>query len=279
MVSRLRFKLSTKNSNELLILNIMLYEFNLFNGSLDEISPTKKLITTLNAHSYNTLYDDIIFKEALKNSDILLPDGVSMVWASSILKGKSIRKIAGEDLFFYEMERVNKIKGKCFFLGSTEENLKLIKERAIREFPNISISTYSPPFKPVFDENDNQLILDKINNIEPDALFVGMTAPKQEKWAFNNLHRINAGHICCIGAVFDFYAGTIKRAPKWIINLGLEWLYRLLKEPRRMWRRYIIGNSIFIARILRSKLLYSKTSKANSLITSEIKSSENKRKV
>jgi N-acetylglucosaminyldiphosphoundecaprenol N-acetyl-beta-D-mannosaminyltransferase len=78
-----------------------------------------------------------------------------------------------------------------------------------------------------------------------------MTAPKQEKWAFANFNKFEAGHVCCIGAVFDFYAGTVKRAPRWLIKLELEWFYRLIKEPRRMWKRYLIGNAIFIFYILR----------------------------
>lgn len=238
----------------------MLYEFSLFNGSLNDISSSKKLITTLNAHSYNTLYDDIIFKEAIRSSDILLPDGISMVWASRILKGEKIKKIAGEDIFYHEMHRINNINGKCFFLGSTNEILNLIKERANIEFPNIEVHTYSPPFKPEFDDDDNKLMIEAINKVEPDVLFIGMTAPKQEKWAFINLNDLNAGHVCCIGAVFNFYARTIKRAPKWMIDLGLEWLYRLLKEPNRMWRRYIIGNFIFVIRILKRRFSTPNTS-------------------
>lgn len=233
----------------------MLYEFSIFNGSLNEIPSSKKLITTLNAHSYNTLYKDFIFKEALKSSDILLPDGVSIVWASRILKGERIRKIAGEDIFYHEMERANKINGTCFFLGSTNDNLKLIRERANIEYPNIQIHTYSPPFKPEFSEDDDYTMIELINKIKPDVLFIGMTAPKQEKWAFTNFDKIDAGHICCIGAVFNFYAGTIKRAPQWMIDMGLEWFYRLVKEPKRMWKRYIIGNTRFVIRILNRKLV------------------------
>ena len=82
-----------------------------------------------------------------------------------------------------------------------------------------------------------------------------MTAPKQEKWAYEYFSKLKVGHVCSIGAVFDFYAGNIKRAPKWMIRFGLEWLYRLIKEPRRMWRRYLIYNSKFIYYILKEKLL------------------------
>ena len=96
-------------------------------------------------------------------------------------------------------------------------------------------------------------MLHAVNAVQPDVLFVGMTAPKQEKWAYHNHPNLLAGHTCCIGAVFDFYAGTVQRAPRVFINLGLEWFYRLAKEPRRMWRRYLIGNVKFIRAIIKEK--------------------------
>ena len=96
-------------------------------------------------------------------------------------------------------------------------------------------------------------MLAAISQFNPDVLFIGMTAPKQEVWAYEHLEQIQAKHICCIGAVFDFYAGTIHRAPQWIIRMGLEWLYRLASEPKRLWRRYLIGNAQFVFLILKEK--------------------------
>ena len=98
-------------------------------------------------------------------------------------------------------------------------------------------------------------MLTAINSIKPDVLFIGLTAPKQEKWAYKHFNELEARHICSIGAVFDFYAGTVTRSPKWMIDYGLEWLYRLLKEPRRMWQRYLKGNLIFIFLIIKEKRL------------------------
>lgn len=231
----------------------MLQQFELFNGPLQEITSSKKLITTLNAHSYNTVKKDPVFREALQASDILLPDGISVVLAAHLLQGKKIKKIAGDDLFRYEMQRTQSIGGKCFFLGSSETTLNLIKERAQKEFPGLQVYCYSPPYKPQFTEEDNLAMIDAVNKVEPDVLFVGMTAPKQEKWAFAHYEQLKAGHICCIGAVFDFYAGTVQRAPAWMISVGMEWFYRLIREPRRMWRRYLIGNTLFVSEILKEK--------------------------
>jgi len=233
----------------------MLKKFKIFNKSLNHLDKGKLLINTINAYSYVVALKDVEFNEALLNSNVLIPDGISIVWAIKLLKNKKIKKIAGADLFFYEMNRLDEIKGKCFFLGSTNETLKKIKKRANKEFPNVKIDYFSPPYKPNFSEEDNELMISKINYFKPDVLFIGMTAPKQEKWAYFNFNKLNVGHVCSIGAVFDFYAGTIKRAPKWMIDIGLEWLYRLIKEPKRMWRRYIIGNTLFILSIFKEKFI------------------------
>ncbi|WP_244825484.1 WecB/TagA/CpsF family glycosyltransferase [Carboxylicivirga linearis] len=231
----------------------MLKSFDVFNGLLVSLSSKKMLISTINAHSYNVSKKDDVFRQALQKSQVLIPDGVSVVWAFKWLKGQKLTKIAGADLFYYEMKRLQEKGGKCFFLGSTVETLDKIKKRASIEFPNISIETYSPPYKPEFTKEDNGVMVEKINSFQPDVLFIGLTAPKQEKWAYKHYDDLDVGHIGCIGAVFDFYAGTIKRAPNWMINLGLEWFYRLIKEPKRMWKRYIIGNMIFIFTIIIEK--------------------------
>lgn len=236
----------------------MLHTYTLFNERLDDIKHSKVLISTLNAYSYNIVHKDEEFKAALKNSDVLLPDGIGVVWATKILTGQKLKKIAGDDLFHYQMNRLNKIGGKCFFLGSTEITLQKILERAAIDYPNVLMRSYSPPFKSEFSEDDNKLMVEKVNTESPDVLFVGMTAPKQEKWAYQNFDKLNVKHICCIGAVFDFYAGTSKRAPKWMIAIGMEWFYRLISNPKRMWRRYLIGNTHFIIRILKERVSLAK---------------------
>ena len=217
------------------------------------------LINTINAHSYNTALKDPVFAEALMNGDALIPDGASIVMACRWLKAKSqpIERIAGWDLFEYEMNRLNEKGGKCFFMGSSEKVLALIKEKAQRIYPNIIVETYSPPYKPEFCDEDNRMIIEAINNANPDLLWIGMTAPKQEKWAYTHWNELDIHcHCGTIGAVFDFFAGTVERAPLWWQKHSLEWLYRLMKEPKRMWRRYIIGNTLFIWNIFKEKYIY-----------------------
>ena len=140
------------------------------------------------------------------------------------------------------------------FMGSSEKVLDLIVKRAAEVYPHLKIVTYSPPYKPEFSEEDNKAIVEAINVADPDLLWIGMTAPKQEKWTYSHWNELNIHcHVGTIGAVFDFFAGTVERAPIWWQRHGLEWLYRLLKEPKRMWRRYIIGNTLFLWNMLKEK--------------------------
>ena len=140
------------------------------------------------------------------------------------------------------------------FMGSSQKVLDLIVKRAAEVYPHLKVVTYSPPYKPEFSDEDNKAIIDAINAAAPDLLWIGMTAPKQEKWTYSHWDELNIHcHVGTIGAVFDFFAGTVERAPMWWQRHGLEWLYRLLKEPKRMWRRYIIGNALFLWNMLKEK--------------------------
>ena len=225
-------------------------------NALASIPQGKRLINTINAHSYNTAQKDELFAEALRNGDYLIPDGASIVKACRWLDAKSrpTERIAGWDLFEFEMERLNKTGGRCMFMGSSPKVLGLIVEKAKKVYPDIEVVTYSPPYKPEFTEEDNAAIIKAINDANPDLLWIGMTAPKQEKWTYANWDRLDIHcHVGTIGAVFDFFASTYKRAPLWWQEHSLEWLYRLVKEPKRMWRRYVLGNPLFLWNILLEK--------------------------
>lgn len=231
---------------------------------LANIPDGKVLINTINAHSYNVAQRDNEYAEALKKGDYLLPDGASIVVACRWLNGVSQPKerIAGWDLFVFEMKKLerkseqlevnSKRHLKVMFMGSSEKVLELIRERCAKDYPHLEVLTYSPPYKAEFSRKENSEIVRAINEAKPDLLWIGMTAPKQEKWAYRNWQKLDINcHVGTIGAVFDFYAGTAQRAPIWFQRNGLEWLYRLAKEPKRMWRRYVIGNPLFIWNILK----------------------------
>ena len=259
--------------------------------ALRDIPNGKVLINTINAHSFNVAQSDQLFADALRtvgamesgnhgDMDLrnqgsmeegcvkyLIPDGASIIKACKLLKAKSQPKerIAGWDLFEFEM---NKLEGsmesrnhgdtekrkKVMFMGSSEKVLEKIRERAAVDYPNLEVVTYSPPYKPEFSEEDNRAIIKAINEANPDLLWIGMTAPKQEKWTYQHWKELKINcHVGTIGAVFDFYAGTATRAPQWWQEHSLEWLYRLVKEPKRMWRRYVIGNPLFLWNIQKEK--------------------------
>lgn len=227
-------------------------------AELAKLPEGKLLINTINAFSYDNARKDVLFSEALQKGDVLIPDGISIVKACRFLNAKSQPKerIAGWDLFVYEMEKLNRVGGKVMFLGSSDAVLNLIRHRVAEKYPKIEVDTYSPPYKPEFSDEDNEAMISAINHSNPDLLWIGMTAPKQEKWAYTHLDRLDVHcHIGTIGAVFDFFAGTVKRAPERWQRAGLEWLYRLLSEPRRMWRRYFIGNAKFIYYIMVEKIM------------------------
>lgn len=228
-------------------------------AELASLPEGKLLINTVNAHSFNTAKKDQLFADALTNGDVLIPDGVSIVKACKWIEAKSQPKerIAGWDLFSFEMEKLEReseeLRTKSeeskivMFMGSSQKVLDLIVKRAAEVYPHLKVVTYSPPYKPEFSDEDNKAIIDAINAANPDLLWIGMTAPKQEKWTYSHWNELNIHcHVGTIGAVFDFFAGTVDRAPIWWQKHGLEWLYRLMKEPKRMWRRYIIGNSLFL---------------------------------
>lgn len=235
-------------------------------GALRSIPDGKILINTINAHSFNVAQKDDLFAEALRKGDYLIPDGASVVKACKWLKAKSQprERIAGWDLFTFEMQRLEKNsqrrsmntpKLKVMFMGSSEKVLSLIREKAAEDYPNLSVITYSPPYKPEFSKEDNAAIIKAINEANPDLLWIGMTAPKQEKWTYFHWNELNIHcHVGTIGAVFDFYAGTAQRAPQWWQEHSLEWLYRLVKEPKRMWRRYVIGNPLFLWNISKERI-------------------------
>ena len=219
------------------IINVM--GFNVFSGKLEEV-PLRKgavsVLSTISPNSYGISTRDSQFKRALKEADILVLDGVYFALASIILLGKNIKKNQGPDVFRFYMKKLNDIYGKAFFLGSSEETLSKIIANAKIEYPNVVIKTFSPSFSQELGKEENEIIYESVNGFEPDVLFVGMTCPKQEKWANNNKYFINVQLICCVGAVFDWFAGNQKDiSPIWW-KLRLAWLKRTIDRPEILLR-------------------------------------------
>lgn len=219
----------------------------------DGLPSSKTIINTINPHSWVTAEHDREFRSALLASDILLPDGVGIVLTARLLWHERFQKLAGDDLHKMILSKLDQLHGRCFYLGASPRVLESIKEKLKKEYPNIEVGTYTPPFRSAFSEEENKEMIDAVNAFRPDVLFVGMTAPKQEKWLHQHKSKIQANVMCAIGGAFDFYAGTIPRAPRWMIRSGLEWLFRLMREPGRMWKRNFISTPYFILKMLALK--------------------------
>lgn len=207
----------------------------------------------LNPHSFIVSQKDDLFHKALLSADLLFPDGIGIVAASKLLGGSIQKRITGSDIFQTVNLLMNKSHGSVFFLGSTEDNLSAIRVKMAQLYPNISVAgTYSPPFKEKFTEQDNRSMIQAVNRKNPDVLWVAMTAPKQEKWIYQNIDSLDVHLIGAVGAVFDFFVGNVKRSHPAFQKLGLEWLPRLLRQPKRLWKRNLISSPLFMHHILRN---------------------------
>ena len=212
-------------------------------------------LACINPHSFVIAQKDNQFQSALHQAHWLIPDGVGIVIASRLMGGIIKSRITGSDIFFALNCRMNK-EGEfgVFFLGSTETCLKEINARMTKDYPNIRFSgCYSPSFNTEFSDLEIEEMISKINQANADVLWVGMTAPKQEKWIFQNLSRLDVKFAAGIGATFDFYAGKISRPYPFLQKAGLEWLARLVQEPRRLWKRNFVSSPIFLFRLLKWK--------------------------
>jgi len=175
---------------------------------------SKKWLTCINPHSYVVALDENEFSDALHGADWLIPDGSGIVLASYLL-GENIRqRITGSDIFAALSSKANELGGRSyFFLGSSEETLAAIKDKMAVEYPNIRFAgSYSPPYKTEFSAEDSRKMVAVVNAARPDVLWVGMTAPKQEKWIHQYRNQLDVKFIGAVGAVFDFYAGNVKQA-------------------------------------------------------------------
>lgn len=206
----------------------------------------------MNPHSYAVAKKDSLFSEALSAADWCIPDGVGIVIGSKLTGGHIRERITGYDMFVEVNQLLDRTGGSAFFLGSSTPVLAKIATRMANDYPNIRITgMYSPPFVASLSQAENNKILAEINNSKPDVLWVAMSAPKQEKWIYENIDQIQARLAGPIGAVFDFYSGEIVRSSKTFQALGLEWLPRLVQEPKRLWRRMFISAPIFLGDLIK----------------------------
>ena len=212
-------------------------------------------------HGVSEAQIDSRFKDILNNALINTPDGMPMVWYARLYGFEKVSRVYGPDLMLNICARSVDRKVKHFFYGGGEGVADLLKEKLEKKFPGIEIvGTYTPPFRPL--TNDEEIeVRNLINNSGAHCVWVGLSTPKQEKFMSGFLNRFGANEsgdsslkgskvFFGVGAAFDFHAGLIPQAPNWMQQSGLEWLYRLYKEPKRLWKRYLKNNPLFLFRAL-----------------------------
>jgi N-acetylglucosaminyldiphosphoundecaprenol N-acetyl-beta-D-mannosaminyltransferase len=189
--------------------------------------------------------DDVNYRQVVNSAGMVTPDGMPVVWAARMRGTKGIERVYGPDLMRTIFADASFGRAKHFFFGATDETLSLLQKQLKTQHSHLQIvGGYAPPFRPNAQRED-QAVIDKINQAQPDILWVGLGSPKQDFWMSIHRNLLNATVIIGIGAAFDFLAGVKPQAPRWMQRSGLEWLFRLCCEPRRLWRRYLIGNIRF----------------------------------
>ena len=218
-------------------------------------SSQPEYVVTPNAQHLVTLQKDKLFREIYRHAFLVVPDGVPLLWAANFLKIPLNGRVNGTDLFEFLCAVAPEKDLKIFLLGgrpgAADEAAKLLRSR----HPRLNIvGTYCPPYGFEKDATELSKINQIIKETAPQLLFVGLGAPKQEKWIYSNYQELKVPVSLGIGVSFELVAGTVQRAPKWMQKTGLEWFFRLLVEPRRLWKRYVFGNSLFLWLVLKQRL-------------------------
>lgn len=226
-----------------------------------------KSLFCANPHSLEVARTHPDFAAALRNAHWLVPDGAGIVLASRLLGGTIRHRVTGSDIFLAVNRALDHLGGRgVFFLGSTPDNLEMIRRRFEQDYPRLKwAGAYSPPFVDRFDEKENQRIRQLINSSAAEVLWVGLTAPKQELWIAENLSSLQVRFAGAVGAVFDFYSGRVRRSGYYWQRLGLEWLPRLLHEPQRLWRRNLVSSPCFMLRVIGSRLFQNNDAQEHTL--------------
>ena len=209
----------------------------------------------VNAHSAEVAHRDATFMAALQQADLLVADGFGVILASRILGGGIRERATGPDLFMAVSEALDRAGGRSvFYLGGSEDTLARIRDRHEKRFPGLRIAgMHAPPFRTAFADEEMAAMVDRVNDAKPDVLWIGLGAPKQEKWILAARERLRVPLCGPVGAVFDYFAGNVAPPPRWVEKAGLHWAYRLIRNPRRLWRRNL-DSPLFLARVLADRL-------------------------
>ncbi|UFS62263.1 WecB/TagA/CpsF family glycosyltransferase [Sulfurimonas sp. HSL-3221] len=213
------------------------------------VDTSSSYVCVVNVHMVMEAYGDESFCAIVNNAEITTPDGMPIAKSMKILYGIEQDRVAGMDIMPDLMKECEKSRKSIFLYGSTDEVLDKIVARAGKEYPNLKIDRYSPPFR-VLSLPEKDEIVSMINEKKPDFVFVALGCPKQEKWMAEHKDRVQSCMIG-LGGAFEVYAGFVPRAPRWMQEYSLEWFYRLVNDPKRLWKRYLVTNTNFIVMLIK----------------------------
>ncbi len=213
------------------------------------------LIANVNIHAMNLAYEHRWFRAFLNQSDLVFCDGFGVKWGARLLGQRLPERITYAD-WIWQLSELAEARGFTFFLLGAEPGVaERAAEKLRTRFPRLLVvGTHHGYFDQTSQSAENESILHVINAARPNLLILGMGMPKQEKWLMENWERVEANVALTGGAVFDYVSGTLRRGPSWMTNHGFEWLARLVIEPRRLWKRYLLGNPLFMWRIFKQRL-------------------------
>lgn len=207
-------------------------------------------VTITGVHGIMESQRDEQVRRIHNRAGLVTPDGMPLVWVSRLLGHRNVRRVYGPDLMLAVCGRVGERDYRHYLYGGGEGVPELLARRLSERFPGLAVvGAFSPPFRPLTPEEDARLV-ETINRARPDIVWVGLSTPKQEQWMASSVGRLEAPVLIGVGAAFDFLSGLKKQAPTWMQRAGLEWFYRLLSEPGRLWKRYLRSNPLFVASIL-----------------------------
>ena len=260
-----------KRIGALLVDNTTIKEAGLFAADLARQRPrlsTPALMTSVNAQAVLIAEESKRFAEILNGSALSIADGMSIVIASRLLGTPLHERVAGVDLV-EELCKLCALEGlSVYFVGGRPGAASLTAEILVRRYPGLNVAGIDcPPYGFEIVSNENEKVLQRIRTAAPDLLFVALGTPKQEYWTAHNLSELKVAVAIPVGAAFEMIAGLVPRAPRWLQSIGMEWLFRLVLEPRRLWRRYLIGNPRFIRLLARQFLDSGRSTQASDRIS------------
>ncbi len=204
-----------------------------------------------NVHASVMAVNDRRFKDVVNDSFMSLPDGKPVYWVGKLSGNKGIEQVPGPDFFAKLLEHECEPPLKHYFYGGSPETLETLVKKLSDKYSKLKIvGKESPPFRSL-SQDEMEAALQRIRDAEPDVVWIGLGAPKQEFWMSEHWQQLRPAILLGVGAAFDFHAGVVKRAPLWMQKAGLEWLHRLLQEPGRLWKRYLYTNSLFLWQLLK----------------------------